>query len=99
MSFGNSIGDLKNVLSTLSPTSEVQATPRPENASSKPALSSETKADETSLSPASGLVAQALGGSDVRTAKVEALRQAIGNGSYQIPSSEVAGKVIESLTK
>jgi negative regulator of flagellin synthesis FlgM len=54
-------------------------------------------ADQTSLSSVGGLVAQALEGSDVRSAKVASLQQAIAAGNYSVSSSDVADKVIQSL--
>ncbi len=53
--------------------------------------------DQTELSSTGGLVAQALESSDVRTAKVAALQQAIVTGTYNVPSSGVADKIIQSL--
>jgi negative regulator of flagellin synthesis FlgM len=53
--------------------------------------------DQTQLSSTGGLVAQALESSDVRTAKVAALQQAISTGTYNVPSSGVAKKIIQSL--
>jgi len=54
-------------------------------------------ADQTSLSSTAGLVAQALEGSDTRSAKVASLQQAIGAGNYNVSSSDVADKIIQSL--
>jgi negative regulator of flagellin synthesis FlgM len=54
-------------------------------------------ADQTSLSSAGGLVAQALESSDIRSAKVASLQQAIAAGSYSVSSSDVADKIIQSL--
>jgi negative regulator of flagellin synthesis FlgM len=54
-------------------------------------------ADQTSLSSTAGLVAQALEGSDTRSAKVASLQQAISAGNYNVSSSDVAGKIIQSL--
>jgi len=42
---------------------------------------------------------QALSGSDVRSSKVEALQQSIAAGTYNVSSSDVADKLIESLQK
>jgi negative regulator of flagellin synthesis FlgM len=53
--------------------------------------------DEANLSSAGGIVAQALEGSDVRTTKVAALQQAIADGSYNVASSDVAEKIIQTL--
>jgi negative regulator of flagellin synthesis FlgM len=55
------------------------------------------QADQTNLSSAGGMIAQALEGSDVRTDKVAALQKAIASGSYSVSSSDVAGKMIDSL--
>jgi negative regulator of flagellin synthesis FlgM len=54
-------------------------------------------ADQTNLSSTGGLVAKALEGSDIRSARVASLQQAIAAGSYSVPSSNVADKIIESL--
>ncbi len=54
-------------------------------------------ADLTSLSAIGGLVAQAIQGSDVRSEKVASLQQAIAEGSYSVSSSDVAGKMMQSL--
>jgi flagellar biosynthesis anti-sigma factor FlgM len=54
-------------------------------------------ADQANLSSVGSLIAQALEGSDTRAAKVAALREAITAGSYSVPSSEVAGKIVQSL--
>ncbi len=42
-------------------------------------------------------MSQALEISDVRSAKVAALQQAIASGSYKVSSSDVAEKMIDSL--
>jgi negative regulator of flagellin synthesis FlgM len=54
-------------------------------------------ADQISLSAAAGLVSQALEGSDARSTKVAALQSAIVAGTYNISSSDVADKIIQSL--
>ena len=53
--------------------------------------------DSTSISSTSGLIAQALGGSDVRADKVSALQQSIAAGTYNVSSSDVASKIVDSL--
>jgi negative regulator of flagellin synthesis FlgM len=95
MSYANGIGSLQQALSVITPTE------------TKPALASGPKdetstqaagrADQANLSTASGLMAQALGSSDTRSAKVVALQQAIASGSYNVSSSDVADKMIQSL--
>ena len=60
--------------------------------------SSTSAVDQTSLSQTSGLMAQALSGSDdVRTDKVAELQQSIAAGTYNVSSSAVADKLISSL--
>jgi negative regulator of flagellin synthesis FlgM len=54
-------------------------------------------ADQANLSSTSGLIAQALTGSDTRSAKVTSLQQAIATGTYSVSSSDVADKIIQSL--
>jgi negative regulator of flagellin synthesis FlgM len=100
MGFGDGIGELKQALNAIVPMRGTQATSRTESAGTADNSSADSgiRADEASLSKTSGLLAQALEGSDVRTAKVEALRQAIASGDYNIASSEVADKIITSLT-
>jgi negative regulator of flagellin synthesis FlgM len=101
MSYTNGIGDLKQALSSITPgttTAEARQVGSTKTiGSSDGAPTRELQADETRLSSTSGLIAQALNGSDVRTAKVEALQQAIASGTYQVSSSDVAGKMIDSL--
>jgi negative regulator of flagellin synthesis FlgM len=55
------------------------------------------RADQANLSSTGGLVAQALEGSDTRSAKVASLQQAIASGTYSVSSSDVADKIIRSL--
>jgi negative regulator of flagellin synthesis FlgM len=55
--------------------------------------------DEAKVSSAAEMMAQVLSGSDVRTEKVAALQQAIVAGTYSVSSSDVAGKVIDSLLR
>jgi negative regulator of flagellin synthesis FlgM len=53
--------------------------------------------DDAKVSSTAEMITQGLSGSDVRTDKVAALQQAIAAGTYSIPSSDVADKVISSL--
>lgn len=67
-------------------------------AASQPALS----ADQAHLSTAASLVSQALGASDaqfddVRLDKVAAVQSALADGSYQVSSSQIAGKLIDHM--
>lgn len=55
--------------------------------------------DATRLSTVAGAVVQALSGSDTRAEKVAALRQSIAAGTYVIPASDVATKVLAALLR
>jgi flagellar biosynthesis anti-sigma factor FlgM len=81
------------------PASKPQAMPRVETKDTDNSADSTTQVDEASLSKASSLIAKTLELSDVRAAKVEALQQAIANGTYNVSSSAVADKIIQSLTE
>jgi negative regulator of flagellin synthesis FlgM len=102
MSFANGIGSLQQVLSSITPattqaTESANAANHREPATANAAHSQRT--DRTNLSSASGLIAHALEGSDVRSEKVAALQQAIASGNYHVSSSDVADKMIHSLTE
>jgi flagellar biosynthesis anti-sigma factor FlgM len=53
--------------------------------------------DQATLSSASGVLSTALNDSDVRTAKVAALQASINAGTYNIPASSVADKMLSSI--
>lgn len=53
--------------------------------------------DEARLSSIASAVAQALSEGDVRTDKVAGLQQAIAAGTYGVPASDVAAKVLSAL--
>lgn len=54
-------------------------------------------ADEATLSSAASLAAQAAPDSDVRMEKVVQVQQAMATGSYDVPASDVANKMIERM--
>jgi negative regulator of flagellin synthesis FlgM len=98
MSYTNGITNQQQVLSSLN-SSAVQpgaSESLVSEASASPSQNAE-RADLTSLSATGGLVAQSLGGSDVRSEKVASLQQAIAEGSYNVSSSAVADKIMQSL--
>jgi negative regulator of flagellin synthesis FlgM len=100
MSFGNNISDVKQAMTPVRSTSEAEPSRiRTAGSTEQPASISLAQPDEAKLSSTGGLIAQALGGSDVRTAKIEALQKTIVEGRYNVPSSEVAGKIIQSMTE
>lgn len=98
MSFGDGIGDLKQALSAVVPAVKPRTVARAEHtADGRSPKISESQTDAANVSKAGGLVAQVFGGTDVRTDKIAALQKAIADGSYKVPSSDVAGKIIQSL--
>jgi anti-sigma28 factor (negative regulator of flagellin synthesis) len=74
-----------------------QMNPLPTRARS--ASGSASPADKVDLSTTLCVVARALIGTDVRAERIAALRQSIAANSYNVPSSDIAGKLIRSLLK
>lgn len=91
MSFATGIGSLQQAINSITPSEA-----KPLVQSGEPIANVE-HTDQTNLSSTGGLVAQALEGSDTRSAKVASLQQAIAAGTYTVPSSDVADKIIQSL--
>jgi negative regulator of flagellin synthesis FlgM len=100
MSYTDRIGPSQIASSVATPSTEkstLQVTSADKaSKQATPALSPE-QLDKADLSSASGLMAQAMEGSDTRSDKVAALQQAIAAGSYSVSSSDVADKLIQSL--
>lgn len=96
MSYTNGIGSLQQALSSIASTKPAtNAATSETNRGMSPQTS--VQEDQANLSSTGGIMAQALGISDARSAKVAALQQAIASGSYNVPSSDVAEKIISSL--
>ena len=95
MSFVGGVGSLQQGVTPAESSKTVQLISPKET--SEGAVANVQHGDLTNLSSTGGLVAQALGDSDVRTEKVAALQQAITAGEYSVPSSDVADKIIQSL--
>jgi negative regulator of flagellin synthesis FlgM len=53
--------------------------------------------DEATLSSAASVAAQTAPDADVRMEKVAAVQQALAGGTYSVPSTEVAGKMIDAM--
>ena len=100
MSFTSGIGGLQQAISATS-TSEAKPAAQVGAADGVAkdgvSVANVVHADKANLSSTGGLVAQALGGSDTRAAKVTALQEAINSGNYSVSSSDVADKIIQSL--
>jgi negative regulator of flagellin synthesis FlgM len=93
MSYTNGIGNLQQALSSIASTTK----PATSETNGSPSTQPSVREDQASLSSTSGIMAQAMEGSDARSTKVAALQQAIASGSYNVSSSDVAEKVIDSL--
>jgi negative regulator of flagellin synthesis FlgM len=53
--------------------------------------------DQATVSSAGSSVAQAASASDVRSERVAAVQAALASGTYNVPASAVAGKIIDSM--
>lgn len=111
MSYTDGIGNLQQIINSLA-TPETRASQQTNSTQETAATSHATnpaiplavqKTDQASLSATSNAIAQALStpgaDSDVRTEKIAALQQAIASGTYNVSSSDVADKLIQSLLK
>jgi negative regulator of flagellin synthesis FlgM len=101
MSSTNGIGSLQPIMNTIatSETKSTQQTNTAQPSASTAAANTAASSDQANLSSTGSVIAQALTGDDVRTDKVAALSEAIASGSYNISSSDVADKLIQSLLK
>jgi negative regulator of flagellin synthesis FlgM len=86
--------------------SATQSSPAPSAVSKAAAGPPALSVDQTHLSTAASLVSRALGANlsannvelgDVRLDKVAAVQSALASGSYQVSSSQVAGKLIDHM--
>ena len=101
MSYASGINSLQQAINSITPSETKPAVQAGASDSvakaSKELTATAERVDQTSLSSTGGLVAQALEGSDTRSAKVASLQQAIAAGNYGVSSSDVADKIIQSL--
>jgi len=81
----------------LFPTQEIARTETAAGQQSGAGTVSGSTADEATLSPAASMAAEAAQDAGVRADKVTAVQQAIAAGTYSVPASAVAGKMIDQL--
>jgi negative regulator of flagellin synthesis FlgM len=95
MSYASGIGSLQQAINSIAPS---EAKPAIRTSASDGEINEKpVVTDQTNLSSTAGLVAQALEISDTRSAKVASLQQAIAARNYNVSSSDVADKIIQSL--
>lgn len=61
------------------------------------ASTSEGGSDRATVSSAASEVSQAAAGDGVRTEKVESIRAALAAGTYKVPDSAVASKLVDAM--
>jgi negative regulator of flagellin synthesis FlgM len=92
MDVRNTLDGLKSLLGT----NPVAPAPTPSSSGATPGQS-EILGDRATLSSAANEVSQAASGEGVRMDKVLAVQQALAAGTYNVPASAVASKVIDSM--
>ena len=91
MNVNNNLQGLQQLFSSQ------EATRVSDKAQSVDAQTEQTGADRATLSAAASLAAAAAPDSDVRMEKVNAVQQALASGAYNVPASEVAGKMMDHM--
>lgn len=94
MDIRNSVDGLKTLLGVPSPA-PAKVAPQAKNEGTP--AGSGLAGDHATLSSAGAEVSQASSGSDVRMQKVAAVQAALAAGTYSVPASAVAGKLIDSM--
>lgn len=93
MNIGNDVDGLKSLLGVQSQTPAAQTAKARPDSTGAAALT----ADQATVSSAGSEVAQAASLSDVRMDKVAAVQSALAAGTYSVPASAVASKVVDAL--
>ncbi len=89
------VNDLQG-LQPLFPSPEV-AQAQPAKSDSGAGLSTGSTTDQATLSTAASAAAQASPDSDVRMDKVKQIQQALAAGTYNVPATAVADKMISQM--
>jgi negative regulator of flagellin synthesis FlgM len=93
MDIRSSLEGLKSLLGT--PAAEAASTQQTRGAAS--AAASAIGSDRATVSSAGSEISQMAGDSDVRMEKVAEIQAALASGSYNVPASAVASKVVDSM--
>jgi negative regulator of flagellin synthesis FlgM len=91
MNVNNSLQGLQQLLSSQEVTRPSARTDASE------AQAAQRGGDEATLSSAASVAASAAPDSDVRMDKVAEVQAALASGTYNVPSSAVAGKMIDQM--
>jgi negative regulator of flagellin synthesis FlgM len=92
MDIRNSLDGLRTLLG-VNPT----ATSAPQSKGNAAAASGSMDSDRATFSSAASEASQAASGESVRTDKVAAVQAALAAGTYSVPTTGVASKVIDSM--
>jgi flagellar biosynthesis anti-sigma factor FlgM len=96
MSYTNGIGSGQQGFAGVAPVAEkpVATTNEVVNTVSQ---ASGLEEDQTNISASGGLLSQVIRGTEVSSDRIAALQQSIAAGTYSVPASAVADKLIQSL--
>jgi negative regulator of flagellin synthesis FlgM len=94
MDIRNSLEGLKSLLG-VNPTAP--SAPQSKNASAADAAGSALLSDRATLSGAGSGVSQAVSEEGVRTEKVASIQAALAAGTYNVPASTVASKMVDAM--
>ena len=92
MDIRNSLDGLRSLLG-VNPT----ASSAPQSKSNASRAGGTFDTDRATLSDAANEVSQAASGEDVRTEKVAAVQAALAAGTYNVPASAVASKLVDAM--
>lgn len=92
MDIRSSLDGLKNLLGVQTPPAAAQSKSGTSAAAANPLTS-----DRATLSNAASEVAQTASDADVRMDKVAGIQAALAAGTYSVPASAVAAKMVDSM--
>ncbi len=93
MDVRNNVNGLQDLLGVTSPAQTQSQAAKTQTASTSSTLAG----DQATLSSAGATVSQAAAEPDVRLDKVASVQAALAAGSYNVPASAVASKVVDAL--
>lgn len=91
--------EIRNNLNNLNSVANVEVTGNQPAAAQREASATHTEpaTDRTTVSAAGTQISQPGSDADVRWEKVAAVQQALADGTYNVPASEVATKMMDSM--